>query len=101
MAKEGPKPAALKGEVIITATGRNRPGVLAEVTSEIARMNGNIMDIGQQMVREFFNLIMFVNISESNVDFAVFKDRLEGAAQAKGYKLSVQHEKIFHYMHRI
>jgi len=88
-------------DVIVTAVGRNRPGVLAEITGAIAKMNGNIMDISQKMMGGYFNLIMVVDISRCNVDFAVFKDVLEKEGDAHGYKLNVQHEKVFHYMHRI
>ena len=87
--------------VIITVVGKNRPGVLSEVTTAIARAKGNIMDISQKMLEDYFNLIMIVDIGEADVGFAIFKDRLEKLGEDKGYKLSVQHEKVFHYMHRV
>jgi len=48
--------------VIVTVVGRNRTGVLAEVTGEIARLNGNILDISQKMMQDYFHLIMQVGI---------------------------------------
>jgi ACT domain-containing protein len=86
---------------IVTVVGRNRVGVLSEVTTEIARMNGNIMDISQKMMGDFFNLIMSVDISDISVGFSAFKERLEKLGEEKGYRVSVQHEKVFLYMHRI
>lgn len=88
-------------EVIVTVVGKNRVGVLSEVTTAIAELKGNIIDISQKMIKNYFNLIMIVDISETKVDFAVFKKELEKLGERKGYKLNVQHEKIFHYMHRI
>lgn len=86
---------------IVTVVGRNRIGVLSEVTTEIANMNGNIMDISQKMMGDFFNLIMSVEISDLSVGFSTFKERLEKLGEEKGYKVSVQHEDVFLYMHRI
>ncbi len=88
-------------EVIVTVVGKNRIGVLQETTGKIAQLKGNIMDISQKMIREYFNLIMIVDISKIKVDFATFKKELEELGKEKGYNMSAQHEKVFQYMHRI
>jgi len=88
-------------EVIVTVVGRNRPGVLAEVTSAIASMNGNVMDINQKMLDEFFNLIMIVDLGTSKVPFEEFQKNLEALGRDKAYSIHVQHEKVFRYMHRV
>ncbi len=88
-------------EVIVTVVGRNRAGVLSETTGKIAKLDGNIMDISQKMLKDYFNLVMIVDISGIKVDFASFKRELEKLGKEKGYNVSVQHEKVFDYMHRI
>ena len=88
-------------EVIITVVGKNRPGVLAEVSSAIADMNGNIMDISQQIVKGYFNLIMLVDISQAIPDFKNFQEKLERLSEHKGYKISVHNKKMFQYINRI
>lgn len=88
-------------EVIVTVVGRNRPGVLSEVTSAIAGMGGNVMDISQKMLDEFFNLIMTVDIGASDAPFEEFQKGLEALGADKGYEIHVQHEKVFRYMHRV
>ncbi len=90
-----------KSKVIVTVVGKNRIGVLSEVTTAIAALGGNIMDISQKMLSGYFNLIMIVDISKAKVNLADFKEKLEKLEDKKGYKISVQHEKVFHYMHRI
>lgn len=87
--------------VVVTVVGKNRVGVLGEVTTAIAELNGNIMDISQKMIQDYFNLLMIVEISEIRGDFAEFKNRLERLGEEKGYRLTVQHERVFQYMHRI
>jgi len=87
--------------VIVTVVGKNRVGVLGEVTTAIADLNGNIMDISQKMMGDYFNLLMIVDITGIRGDFSAFKETLEQLGNARGYRLSVQHERAFQYMHRI
>ncbi len=89
-------------DVIVTVVGKNRPGVLSEVTGAIAKYQANILDIHQKVVQEYFNLFMIVDFNRSkNVPFQTFKQRLEALGENKGYRIHVQHEKIFRDMHRI
>jgi len=88
-------------EVIVTVVGKNRPGVLAEVTSAIAALQGNVMDINQKMLEDYFNLIMIVDLANAKVSFEEFQKSLEALGAGKGYQIHVQHEKVFRYMHRV
>lgn len=85
--------------VIVTVVGRNRSGVLAEVTNEIARHNANVEDITQKMVEDYFHLMFVVELPTGS-DFDVFKSALEGLAQGD-YVVRAMHEKVFRFMHRI
>jgi len=87
--------------IIITAAGKNRVGVLAEITSEIAGVGGNIMDISQKMMRDYFNLIMIVDIAGSKESFQEIKKKMEKLGQKRRVHISIQSEKVFRYMHRI
>ncbi|HCG77087.1 MAG: ACT domain-containing protein [bacterium (Candidatus Ratteibacteria) CG_4_10_14_3_um_filter_41_18] len=91
----------VKNNVIVTVVGKNRAGVLSEVTTAIANLGGNIMDISQKMLSGYFNLIMIVEMLKVKIGLIDFKKKLEELGDKKGYKISVQHEKVFHYMHRI
>ena len=87
--------------VIVTVVGKNRPGVLSEVTTAIAGLSGNIMDINQKMIEDYFNLIMIVDLTGAKGTFDQFQKALEALGTDKGYRLHVQHEKVFRYMHRV
>ncbi len=93
--KNGPE------QVIVTAVGKNRPRILSEITSKIAELNGNVMDINQRILQDYFTTIMIVEISGITGDFAGFKQTMESISQPEDYRVSVQHEKVFQYMHRI
>lgn len=90
-----------KTRVIVTVVGPNRVGVLSEVTSAIAELGGNIMDISQKMMQDYFNLIMFVDLAADKGDFAEFKRQMELMGENRGYKVGVQNENVFRSMHRI
>ena len=90
-----------KNNVIVTVVGKDRVGIMAEVTTSTADLGGNIVDISQKVIAGYFNLIMIVDISEVRIGLVDFKKKLEELGEKKGYKVSVQHEKVFHYMHRI
>ena len=89
-------------EIIVTVVGKNRAGVLSELTSVVARLNGNIMDLSQKIAKgNYFNLIMIIDTSKSRASFKTFKERLEFLGETKGYKVIVQHQKIFQAIHRV
>lgn len=93
--------AADGGQVIVAAVGRNRPYVLAEITTRLAELGGNIRDISQSIVQDYFQTLLIVDISEIAGDFKTFKERLEELSREGDYRLSVQHEDVFRAMHRI
>ena len=89
------------GRVMVTVVGRNRPGVMAELTARIAELKCDILDVNQKVVEGFFYVIFLLDIRNVGTDFRTFKQSLESAARPGDYQVTVQHEKIFRYMHRI
>lgn len=99
-----PSAGAPSGEaltVIVTAVGRNRPGVLSEITTALARLDGNVVDLSQKMIQGYFNLIVIVDFSQSSVGYDSAKQALEGLSREGDYRVTVQNEKVFRAMHRI
>ena len=90
-----------KNKVIVTVVGKDRVGIMAEVTTATANLGGNIVDISQKVIAGYFNLIMIVDSAKVKIGLIDFKKKLEKLGEKKGYKVSVQSEKVFQYMHRI
>ncbi len=90
-----------KNNVIVTVVGKDRVGIMAEVTTATANLGGNIVDISQKVIAGYFNLIMIVDSAKIKIGLIDFKKKLEKLGEKKGYKVSVQSEKVFQYMHRI
>lgn len=90
-----------KTRIIIAAFGKDRPGVVASITSILAELSCSIEDISQTLMQEFFSMIMVVNITNSSVDFGSLRDKIKVTEDKLGMKVYVMHEDIFKYMHRI
>lgn len=83
---------------VITVLGADKIGIVAGITEAIAKCGGNIIDISQTILREFFAMIMLVEVDES---FDLLKQSLDEKGEELGVQIMVQHEDVFKYMHRI
>lgn len=94
-----------RGErAVVTSTGFNSPGIVAALTSTIFECGGDIRDISQTIVSDFFTMIMIVDISrlsEKGITFKEFKRKLTEKAKEVGVEVVVIHEDILKSMHRI
>lgn len=88
-------------KAVITVTGKDVVGIIAQVSSVCAENNANIIDITQSVMNEYFAMIMLVEIDSLNVKFADFADKLDALGKAKGLVISAVHEDIFNTMHHI
>lgn len=86
--------------VVVTAVGKNRPGVLAEITGLLAEMGANIHDISQKMVEGYFHMVITVEVAPGT-NFAEAKQSLECLGGPDDYVVRVMHERVFRFMHRI
>jgi ACT domain-containing protein len=61
----------------------------------------NILDISQTLMQEIFTMIMLVDLSGNNVDFAQLSVMLGEKGTELGLSVRIQHEDIFNSIHRI
>jgi ACT domain-containing protein len=86
--------------IIVTAVGKNRPGVLAEITAAIGQNGASVHDISQRVIEGFFHLILIVETTPGTT-FGDLKQRLECLGGPDDYAVRVMHERVFRFMHRI
>ncbi len=86
---------------IITVLGHDRVGIIYGISGVLANNNVNILDISQTILKEFFTMVMVVDVSQSLVEFAELKEQLAGKGKELGLQVNLQHEDIFKFMHRI
>lgn len=88
---------------VVVATGINRPGIAAALSTAISDCGGDIQDISQTLVSEFFSMIFVVSLDNltSGFTFREFKERVEAAGRSIGCECVVFHEAILKAMHRV
>lgn len=86
---------------LVTVTGKDRVGIIAEVCTLISSMNVNILDINQTVMQEFFTMSMLVDASTSNHPFDEIRESLSEQGLKTGLSIRIQREDIFEAMHRI
>lgn len=87
--------------IVITVVGKDKVGIIAGVANTLAKCNANIVDISQTIMQEFFTMIMMVDIAHCSVGFSELSNLLQRCDQELEVKITVQHEDVFHFMHRI
>ncbi|MBQ7375970.1 MAG: ACT domain-containing protein [Clostridia bacterium] len=86
---------------IITVVGQDSKGIIAKVSAKCADAGANILEISQSILKEYFAMIMVVDISEINVPFTAFVDDMKNMGVSEGLDIRTMHEDIFNSMHRI
>ncbi|MCL2343630.1 MAG: ACT domain-containing protein [Firmicutes bacterium] len=86
---------------IVTVIGKDRVGIIAEVCALLAAQGVNILDISQTVLREYFSMIMLVDVSACRVSFVELGKLLSDAGAESGLSIRAQREDIFNAMYRI
>lgn len=91
----------MRSRAIVTVLGKDRVGIVAGVSRVLAESNVNIEDISQTIMQDFFTMIMLVTLDEGEISMAGLQEKLNAVGTELGLQITVQHEDIFRYMHRI
>ena len=86
---------------IITVVGHDNKGIIAKVSTRCAELGANIMEISQSVLKDYFAMIMVVDITDINVPFTQFDDEMRILGESVNLEIRAMHEDIFNSMHRI
>lgn len=86
---------------IITVVGKDTVGIIARVCTYLADHRINILDISQTIVKDYFNMMMIVDMNQSTASFETAGDELAALGEEIGVIIKCQREDIFDMMHRI
>ena len=86
---------------IVTVIGKDRVGIIADVTALLAQYGVNVLDISQTVLQEYFTMIMLVDASQCTVPFADLARTLDEAGTQRDLQIRAQREDLFNAMHRI
>lgn len=88
-------------KAVITVIGKDTLGIVATISTKCFERGANIVDITQKVMREYFTMILLVELDALNVSFSEFSDQLAQTGADMGLEIKVMHEDIFNSMHRI
>jgi ACT domain-containing protein len=106
-AEHGGRPAPAAGDArragraVVTTTGKNQRGIVARIAQAIADAGGDIVDISQTLVSDYFTMIIIVDTGALSVSFAEFKTRLERTVATAGAECLVMHEDVVNALQRV
>ncbi|WP_304230401.1 ACT domain-containing protein [Phascolarctobacterium succinatutens] len=87
--------------VVLTIVGKDKVGITAKVSNALADMNINIININQNIMQGFFNMVLIADMAEANVPIADARDKMAALGEEIGVEIRLQSEEIFSAMHRI
>jgi ACT domain-containing protein len=93
--------ARTRHRAVLTTTGRNQKGIVARVTARIAELGGDILDISQTLVGDYFTMIVVIDAATLDVSFADFKAAMESEVQSMGLQAMMMHEDVVNTLHRV
>ncbi len=88
-------------KAVVTVVGQDAKGIIAKVSSKCAEVGANITEISQSVLKEYFAMIMVIDIDDMNMPFTQFVDEMRALGEQNGLDIRAMHESIFNSMHRI
>lgn len=88
-------------QIIVTVSGVDKVGIVANVTSVLAKYEVNIEDIKQTLMQGHFVMFMLGNIGQSKYSFKEIKEALTQTGKDMGMEVWVQRKEIVDNMHII
>ena len=86
---------------IITVVGHDSKGIISKVSAKCAEHGANILEISQSVLKDYFAMIMVIDVSEIDMPFTSFVDDMRKLGEASNLDIRTMHEDIFNSMHRI
>lgn len=88
-------------KTIVTVIGKDKPGIIAKVSTALAENKVNIEDISQTIMQGNFTMLMLCDLSQSKLNVKDLSSVLNQVGEQTGVSIHVQNEEIFNAMHKI
>ena len=87
--------------IVVTIVGKDAVGITARVSGLLADNGVNILNINQNILEGFFNMVVVADMGTANVSLQELKKLATALGKKIGVDIRVQHEDIFTAMHSI
>lgn len=88
-------------KAIITVVGKDTIGILARITTYLAKHQVNVLDISQTVLDGYFNMMLIADVTAMTKAFGECAEDLDAIGAEIGVSVKCQREEIFEKMHRI
>lgn len=86
---------------VISVIGKDRVGIVFDVSKILAEHQINILNISQQLMGEFFTMIILVDTAKCTKTPTELAELFAQESQNLALEIRIQNEEIFNAMHRI
>ena len=90
-----------KNTAVVTVLGRDRVGIIADVSRLLADYGINIKDISQTILDDIFTMVMLVDLKDLQIENSDISDKLKALGEDLGVQITIQHTGLFNAMHKI
>ncbi|KRN23533.1 ACT domain-containing protein [Lacticaseibacillus camelliae] len=87
-------------QVIITVIGTDKVGIIAAVTTKLAALDVNILDVSQTIMRGAFTMMLLAQLPET-ADFTAVKNQMQALGADVGVDVKIARQEIFDAMHKL
>jgi ACT domain-containing protein len=88
-------------KVVITVVGKDKVGIIATISTILAENGVNILNINQNILNGYFNMVMIVDMTTATVPLKQLQQILAEKGCEMGLEIKAQHEDIFMLMHKV
>ncbi|MBQ7215195.1 MAG: ACT domain-containing protein [Synergistaceae bacterium] len=88
-------------KAVITVSGYDRVGIIADVCTLLSDLGVNILDLSQTVMQGIFTMTLLVDTSTSSHTFDEIRDAVSQKGEAMNMVIHIQREDIFDAMHRV
>lgn len=86
---------------VITVIGKDRVGIVYDVSKILAENQINIINISQQLMDDFFTMVILVDTTKCSKSFTELAEFFAAESRKLTLEIRIQNEDIFKAMHRI
>ena len=88
-------------KVVVTIVGQDRVGIIAMVSGILAEHNVNILNVNQNIMDGFFNMVMIAEMTDNAMALSELQRILKEKGEEIHLEIKAQHQDIFNVMHTV
>lgn len=88
-------------KVILTVTGLDHEGIIAAVTTRLAELHVNVLNVSQSLMEDYFTMILLGSFDDSLQGIEELQESMRTVEAEQKVAVRIQSQAIFDAMHSI